>query len=128
MPLNPTVTPTETFYDRVYEFVRSVPAGRVVTYGQVALELGAPAAARAVGYALSYLPNESGVPWWRVINVRGEISYKSRGPSADLQLRLLIEEGVHFDATGRTELATFRWWPDDQPPVALPLGRQPGMP
>ncbi|MEO6398631.1 MAG: methylated-DNA--[protein]-cysteine S-methyltransferase [Tepidiformaceae bacterium] len=111
MPQNPTSTARETFYDRVYQFVRSVPAGKVVTYGQVALELGAPAAARAVGYALNYLPHESDVPWWRVINVRGEISHKNRGAAADLQLTLLIEEGVCFDATGHTALATYRWWP-----------------
>lgn len=51
-----------TFYDRVYTFVRGVPRGRVVTYGQVALELGAPAAARAVGYALHHLPGTTDVP------------------------------------------------------------------
>ena len=113
MAQNPTVRRSETFYDRVYEFVRAVPAGRVVTYGQVALELGSPAAARAVGYALSYLPNESDVPWWRVINVRGEISFKSRGIAADLQLRLLIEEGVGFDANGKTDLRIYRWWPEE---------------
>lgn len=112
MAQNPTSPRGETFYDRVYEFVGRVPRGRVVTYGQVALELGAPAAARAVGYALSYLPNESKVPWWRVINVRGEISHKNRGLSADLQLSLLIAEGVQFDTTGRTELSTYRWWPE----------------
>ena len=115
MPQNPTDDqdgPRETFYDRVYKFVRAVPAGTVVTYGQVALELGAPAAARAVGYALSYLPNESDVPWWRVINVRGEVSYKNRGPAADLQLRLLTDEGVRFDTTGKTDLRTYRWWPE----------------
>lgn len=114
MPQNPTGQRIETFYDRVYDFVRSVPAGRVVTYGQVALELGSPAAARAVGYALSYLPNNSDVPWWRVINVRGEITYKSRGISADLQLRLLIEEGVAFDANGKADLGIYRWWPEEQ--------------
>ncbi len=114
MAQNPTGDLTETFYDRVYEFVRAVPSGRVVTYGQVALELGAPAAARAVGYALHYLPNgENKIPWWRVINVRGEISYKNRGVNADLQLRLLAEEGVRFDDNGRTELGIYRWWPEE---------------
>ena len=60
MPDNPG--PRETFYDRVYAFVSRVPPGKVVTYGQVAQELGAPAASRAVGYALHNLPGESGVP------------------------------------------------------------------
>ncbi len=99
-----------TFYERVYAYVRTVPAGRVVTYGQVAVVLGSPAAARAVGYALSYLGPRTDVPWWRVINVRGAISLKGRGAEADLQRELLEREGVAFGDDGRTRLAEFRWW------------------
>jgi methylated-DNA-protein-cysteine methyltransferase-like protein len=100
-----------TFYDRVYAFVANVPAGRVVTYGQVALELGAPAAARAVGYALHNLASGSRVPWWRVINAQGGIVLKNRGAQADLQRRLLEDEGVVFDGSGRVDLRAARWWP-----------------
>lgn len=100
-----------TFYDRVYDFVRGVPLGTVVTYGQVALELGAPMAARAVGYALSNLPPGTDVPWWRVINASGAISLKGRGAAADLQRDLLEREGVPFDRSGRTDLGRYRWWP-----------------
>ena len=62
------------FYEQVYEWVRQVPPGKVVTYGQVAALLGSPRSARAVGYALRYLPRGTDVPWQRVINHRGEIS------------------------------------------------------
>ncbi len=103
-----------TFYTRVYELVQRVPQGRVVTYGHVALLLGSPMAARAVGYALNALSNESDVPWWRVINARGAISLKGRGAAADLQRQLLEEEGVMFDATGRTSLGIYRWWPEGE--------------
>ena len=102
-----------TFYDAVYTFVRRVPRGRVVTYGQVALELGSPAAARAVGYALHALPQGSDVPWWRVINAQGAISLKGRGPQADLQRSLLEDEGVGFDGHDRADLRILRWWPLD---------------
>ena len=102
-----------SFYERVYEFVRRVPRGSVVTYGQVAVELGAPAAARAVGYALNYLPEDNDVPWWRVINVRGAISLKGRGSSADLQRKLLEREGVVFRPDDTCDLRTFRWWPGE---------------
>lgn len=101
----------DTFYERVYAFVRTVPPGRVVTYGQVAVELGAPSAARAVGYALYFLPKPNDVPWWRVINARGAISYKGRGSSADLQRELLVGEGVVFGKDERVDLRVFRWWP-----------------
>ena len=100
----------ETFYDLVYDFVREVPAGTVVTYGQVALELGAPAAARAVGYALHNLPAGSDVPWWRVINARGAVSFKGRGAQADLQRELLEREGLEFNADGCLDLRRHRWW------------------
>lgn len=102
-----------TYYDRVYGLVRQVPSGRVVTYGQVAVLLGAPAAARAVGYALHNLPENSDVPWWRVVNAGGRISLKGRGASADLQAALLVDEGVAF-TDGRIDLPSFRWWPDER--------------
>jgi methylated-DNA-protein-cysteine methyltransferase-like protein len=104
---------TPSFYERVYAVVRSVPRGRVITYGHVALVLGAPAAARAVGYALHGLPADNDVPWWRVINVQGAISLKGRGANADLQRALLEREGVTFDAEGRTDLSRYRWWPEE---------------
>ncbi len=107
MPDNPG--PRETFYDRVYAFVSRVPPGKVVTYGQVAQELGAPAASRAVGYALHNLPGESGVPWWRVVNASGGISHGSRGPAAALQRERLEAEGVRFTLDGRIRLPEYRW-------------------
>ena len=124
MAPNPTQPRRETFYEQVYSFVRAVPAGRVVTYGQVALELGAPAAARAVGYALFFLPGDNDVPWWRVINVRGAISFKNRGEAADLQRKLLEAEGVSFGEGGRADLNRYRWWhaEGDQLPASLDPG------
>jgi methylated-DNA-protein-cysteine methyltransferase-like protein len=87
----------------------------VTTYGHVALLLGAPAAARAVGYALYALGGDTEVPWWRIVNARGGISYKNRGANADLQRALLEHEGIHFALDGRLDLETYRWWPDEEP-------------
>jgi methylated-DNA-protein-cysteine methyltransferase-like protein len=102
------------FYERVYRVVRQVPEGSVVTYGQVAVYLGAPAAARAVGYALHNLEPDSDVPWWRVINARGGVSHKGRGAQADRQYELLELEGVRFGPEGHTELRRYRWFPGDE--------------
>lgn len=104
---------TANFYQRVYALVRRVPPGRVVTYGQVAALLGKPQAARAVGYALRYLPPGSDVPWHRVINHRGQISprYPAEGPW--LQRLLLEEEGLRFGAQARIDLAVYRWQADN---------------
>jgi methylated-DNA-protein-cysteine methyltransferase related protein len=104
-----TTAANESFYERVYALVRRVPRGQVVTYGQVALLLGAPAAARAVGYALHYLPLDSDVPWWRVINAQGEISLKGRGEGAEMQRALLEGEGVAFNRAGKVDLRALRW-------------------
>lgn len=100
-----------SFYERVYALVRQVPPGRVVTYGQVAALLGSPQAARAVGYALRFLPAGSDVPWHRVINHQGRISlrYPAEGP---LLQRLLLEaEGIGFDTDDCIDLARCRWHP-----------------
>jgi methylated-DNA-protein-cysteine methyltransferase-like protein len=99
----------KNFYQYVYDLVRQVPPGRVVTYGQVAALLGSPQAARAVGYALRFLPAGSEVPWHRVINHQGQISprYPAEGPL--IQRLLLEEEGVTFDATDCVDLSHYRW-------------------
>jgi len=97
------------FYERVYVLVRQVPPGNVVTYGQVAALLGSPRAARAVGYALRFLPAGTDVPWHRVINHRGQISLRTPIESPLTQRLLLEEEGVVFDAEGRVDLSIYRW-------------------
>ena len=99
----------ENFYERVYALVRQIPPGTVVTYGQVAALLGTPRAARAVGYALRFLPAGTDVPWHRVINHRGQISLRTPIESPLLQRVLLEEEGVVFDAEGRVELSIYCW-------------------
>lgn len=97
------------FYERVYDMVRQVPTGTVVTYGQVAALLGQPRAARAVGYALRYLPAGTDVPWHRVINHRGQISHRTPVERPLTQRCLLEAEGVPFDAEGCVDLRVYRW-------------------
>jgi methylated-DNA-protein-cysteine methyltransferase-like protein len=96
------------FYHRIYRIVRHIPKGRVATYGIVARLSGRPGAARTVGWALSALPEDSDVPWWRVINVAGRISLAS-DHSAVLQRALLLREGVKFAPGGAVNLGTFGW-------------------
>ena len=99
-----------TFARAVYALVRRIPRGRVATYGQVAAILGHPRAARAVGTALSRLPNSLGrvVPWQRVINAAGGISCKGDLHRPELQRELLELEGVRFRGS-YINLATYRW-------------------
>jgi len=91
--------------------VRNIPRGRVLTYGQVALLLGVPRGARAVGWALRALPArlERGVPWHRVVGAGGRISPRP-GPGPEQQRRRLRAEGVHF-RHGCVDLARHAWLP-----------------
>lgn len=99
------------FARAVYNAVRRIPTGRVVTYGQVAAMLGHPRAARAVGTALSRLPRNLSrvVPWQRVINAAGRISHKGDLFRPELQRTLLEKEGVKFSASGQVDLKKYRW-------------------
>lgn len=97
-------------YQRIYDIVRRIPPGRVATYGQVAFEAGLPGRARQAGYAMAALPDDSDVPWHRVVNARGEISRRSGGPPFEhIQRTLLEAEGVSFDRRGRIDLGRYRW-------------------
>lgn len=98
-------------YQRIYDIVRRIPAGRVATYGQVASLAGLPGHARQVGYALHALPDETAVPWHRVVNASGGISRRAT-PGGELIQRMLLEkEGVRLDPRGRVALSRVRWAP-----------------
>jgi len=100
----------DSYYERVYALVATVPAGRAVTYGQVARALGVARGARAVGYALRALSDHEGVPWWRVVNASGGISLRGGlGLAEELQRELLEAEGVAFGLDGRVKLAAHRF-------------------
>ena len=71
--------------------------------------LGKPRAARAVGRALNSLPEDSKVPWWRVINSRGEVSIRGVEHGEVLQRTLLEREGVTFERNGRVSWKRYGW-------------------
>lgn len=100
MPTEPT-----GLFDRVYQLVRGIPRGRVMTYGQVARSVGVPRGARAVGWALRALPRsqERRVPWHRVVGADGRISLRN-GTGPLVQRRRLQAEGVRF-VGGKVDLA-----------------------
>jgi methylated-DNA-protein-cysteine methyltransferase-like protein len=105
---------SEGFHGRVHAVVRTVPAGRVTTYGDIATLLGSPRVARHVGYALAALTDPT-VPWHRVINAQGCISHRGDLVRAESQRRRLEAEGIEFDARGRIDLQRFRFRPPSAP-------------
>lgn len=98
----------ESLFELVYRVVRCIPPGRVATYGQIARILGMARGARTVGWALRALPHGSDVPWQRVVNARGAISFTPGGYAASVQQALLEEEDVVFEQ-GRIDLDAYGW-------------------
>ncbi|MFP5321638.1 MAG: MGMT family protein [Acidimicrobiia bacterium] len=78
----------ETFEEAVHRVVAAVPAGEVVTYGEVAAEAGRPGAARAVGRMMA--TSDGALPWWRVVTADGRLV---PGHEAEHRRRL-VAEGV----------------------------------
>ena len=73
----------DTFPQRVWQIVASIPEGYVATYGDIAHLAGSPRAARQVGGVLKRLPEGSTLPWHRVVNRHGDISLT--GPDLQFQ-------------------------------------------
>ena len=90
--------------------IRRIPLGWVATYGQVAVMAGLPRRARLVGRVLQRLDPVTKIPWHRVVNAKGEVSYSlSRNGGDTLQRRLLEKEGIRFDDSNRLDLERCRW-------------------
>lgn len=98
------------FCERVVKFIRSIPPGKVATYGQIADYAGNPRAAREVAYILHSSSEKENLPWQRVINSKGRISMKP-GHGYELQRQLLEDEGVVFDEDDRIDFNRFLWQP-----------------
>lgn len=110
------------FYEAVYRVVKAIPHGRVATYGTIATWLGAPRAARAVGYALA-ADIESDVPWHRVVNRLGGISEGGAPWRPTEQRRRLEAEKLHFSPQGTLDLTKVGFSPSPrQYRVWLALG------
>lgn len=100
------------FKVKVISIVRSVPVGRVVSYGQVALMAGAPRAARQVGWILHGSEGELDLPWWRVVNNAGRISIKgSYFNTPQLQRKLLEDEGLDISDQFEFDIEKYRYRP-----------------
>lgn len=83
-------------YLRIWKTVKTIPKGRVATYGQIARLCDLRGHARLVGYALHNLPDNSNVPWHRVINSQGKISLPKHTHAYMRQRKLLEKEGILF--------------------------------
>jgi len=99
-----------SFFKEVYDIVRRIPRGKVLTYGQIATLVGAPHMARQAGWAMHGCP--AGLPWQRVVGAGGKILINSlsSGEGPLLQRKLLELEGVNFVGK-RVDMRIHQFWP-----------------
>jgi len=83
------------FYDKVYEVVRLIPAGKVTSYGAIASFLGTSQSSRMVGWAMNNAGSqEKYVPAHRVVNRNGLLTGKHHFGSSTVMQELLEAEGI----------------------------------
>lgn len=99
-------------FERIYAVVKQIPAGKVATYGQVAMLAGNPRWARVVGYALHSNPTPILIPCHRVVNREGKTAPAFAFGGEGVQREWLEQEGIVFDADGRVDLSTYLWHPN----------------
>lgn len=80
--------------DAILSTLSRIPYGKVCSYGQIANLAGQSGKARYVAYILKHLPNNSKIPWHRVINSQGKSSFPSGTMMHKLQYEKLLNEGI----------------------------------
>ncbi len=95
---------TELFKKEVYEIVRTIPNGKVLTYGEIALLAGCPNHSRLVGRVMKGASSALGLPCHRVVNSQGRMA-----PGWEEQRKLLEGEGVKFKANGCVDMSVSHW-------------------
>lgn len=93
-----------TFHQEVYNIVKQIPEGCVITYGQIARLIGKPQCSRMVGQAMFHAPEEFHLPCHRVVNSQGRPA-----PFWAEQQGLLEKEGITFKKNGNVDLAKHSW-------------------
>jgi methylated-DNA-protein-cysteine methyltransferase-like protein len=99
------------YRERVYEIVREIPVGRVMTYGQIAEMLGEGYTPRTIGYVMHAADTEK-IPWQRVINSQGACSTGKMTMPVNIQQKILEDEGIEFNEKGRCDLKIYLWSPE----------------
>ncbi|QCJ44814.1 MGMT family protein [Bacillus sp. S3] len=99
------------FTEKVIEIIRTIPEGKVMTYGQIAGLAGSPRAARQVVRILHSMSRKHRLPWHRVINAKGQIAIQE-DESYNEQWMSLEAEGVQVGLNGVIDLKKYKWEPE----------------
>lgn len=97
------------FSKKVISWIKKIPRGKVASYGQIAKLAGKPQGARGVGWILHSCTEVHGLPWHRVLNSKGKISFRPSTSQFVRQKSLLQAEGVLFVERGQVDIDRHRW-------------------
>lgn len=100
------------FFQRVYDVVRLIPAGRVTSYGAIARYLGSTGGARTVGYAMNAAHSLADVPAHRVVNRLGILTGKHHFGGLTAMQQMLESEGIHIENDQIQDFARHFWDPN----------------
>lgn len=101
------------FYQKVYALVKTIPVGKVTSYGAIAKALGSPQSARTVGYAMNASHHQEDVPAHRVVNRNGVLTGKHHFSGTHAMQQLLEEEGIMVENDQIVDFQKHFW----QPPI-----------
>lgn len=113
------------FSEKVIRLVRQIPEGKVATYGQIAKLAGKPQGSRGVAWILHSCSTAYKLPWHRVLNSQGKISFEVGSHNFRQQKKKLEKEGIEFSSDGKLSLSKYQW--KKQPPKKRPNSKAPQM-
>ena len=97
------------FFESVYKVVKQIPAGKVLSYGDVARLAGNPKMSRQVGWALHVNPEQGVIPCHRVVFKDGSLANGFAVGGREVQRDMLIKEGVEVSRDFKIDMKKFRW-------------------
>lgn len=103
----------QPFTERAIGIIKEIPAGKVMTYGQVAACAGSPRGGRQVARLLHSMSSKYELPWHRVVNAQGQIMIQD--PEARFaQQTFLQKEGVEVSVNGKIDLVRYNYYPKEK--------------
>lgn len=99
------------FTQTVIEIIKQIPSGKVMTYGQIAKLAGSPRGARQVVRILHSMSKKYQLPWYRVVNAKGQIAIKDEQAYQE-QVMNLKAEGIEIGMHDVIDLKEYQWVPE----------------
>jgi methylated-DNA-protein-cysteine methyltransferase-like protein len=103
------MVPISEFSKKVMQKIHQIPSGKVATYKQIAELAGKPQGSRGVAWILHSCSTTYKLPWHRVLNSQGRISFERDTRNFREQKKRLEREGVIFTPEGQLDLKKFQW-------------------